>query len=797
MLYTFCGGRDVAGAAPVNYATTPNMLDAEGTDTTPGKRAKDRAGTVYHESQLREMAQYAVNLVDAMDRDDVITRFEYDLDLSNGWGLDDDPYTTFDGGAERSEVYGREAATLAFNEAHVFESPYMTMDNKGTEFDDTDPDDTDSETGRFFTYLELFNVAPRDIDFINQEWRILLVSDDGLGADTTNLTELRFLPGTGTIEAGRLFTLGSCSDSTVTDTVGTSVGVGNSYSVFKVDPTSDGTSANFSIPGSEIIPPDGSSLSGIRTLDLIADATTGKFSITTTGNTMRVSGSSPSSVQGAFINWTNVPNPLAGVEFHLQRRVHPTRAVPAAGPGTEQDDNPWVTVDEIAPNDPAGAVPRFDIELSSTATGPVGKSLPAALLKLTSQQRELVLRSSLVPETQSGVNKLNSIGIDNNNTPLPDSNSLWQPIFNREFTSLGRLLTVSLAGEGPVTEIYNSPAAIRFLVPAGHHVGLDGAPGVAGTDDDGKNGVDDIGELGLGDDVTPLDQSLANRWYRLFGFLQIPPRLHRGTRPELSNPLNVVRTHGQLNPNTFRHPEVFAGWIDDRHTLNLDGLDISANPLYGDRPAFAAGLIRNWWQEFVKSRDGIDGLPSNPATGAAEDQDPVSQMYLPGMPGSRPFRSATQTVGGNGSTSATMLRTRALNLTSGSLGLFDAWDPAPAAQQTLDWDIAGASGVAADPHVRTRILSKILNNTTNRSNVFMVHVTVGFFEAVEVGVDLDDDTVIDLNAYRIGGEWSGRPRQNGFFIVDRSLAEEAYEEASGSFSKWEETVKFASHPLDE
>ena len=35
--------------------------------------------------------------------------------------------------------------------------------------------------------------------------------------------------------------------------------------------------------------------------------------------------------------------------------------------------------------------------------------------------------------------------------------------------------------------------------------GLDGGPGVAGADDDGLNGVDDLGEVGLADDASPAD----------------------------------------------------------------------------------------------------------------------------------------------------------------------------------------------------------------------------------------------------------------------------------------------------
>ena len=65
LLYFFCGGRDVDASQ------------------TPG---------IYTESRLREMAQFAVNVVDSMDRDNINTLFEYDKNLSDGWDLDDNPY---------------------------------------------------------------------------------------------------------------------------------------------------------------------------------------------------------------------------------------------------------------------------------------------------------------------------------------------------------------------------------------------------------------------------------------------------------------------------------------------------------------------------------------------------------------------------------------------------------------------------------------------------------------------------------------------------------------------------------
>ncbi|RMG33228.1 MAG: hypothetical protein D6725_16110, partial [Planctomycetota bacterium] len=78
LLYFFGGRRD-----DIDYFTTSNG---------PGNPGPHPPRPVYSDEELREMAQFAVNFVDALDPDDVITKFEYDKDLSNGWDLNDDPY---------------------------------------------------------------------------------------------------------------------------------------------------------------------------------------------------------------------------------------------------------------------------------------------------------------------------------------------------------------------------------------------------------------------------------------------------------------------------------------------------------------------------------------------------------------------------------------------------------------------------------------------------------------------------------------------------------------------------------
>src|SRR5690606_36437995 len=80
-------------------------LRTQGYPATPDENSNSR------NDHLEEMAQFAVNVVDALDRDDVITKFEYDLDLTDGWNP-----------AETDVVYGVEAQSLTLSEVMWIQS---------------------------------------------------------------------------------------------------------------------------------------------------------------------------------------------------------------------------------------------------------------------------------------------------------------------------------------------------------------------------------------------------------------------------------------------------------------------------------------------------------------------------------------------------------------------------------------------------------------------------------------------------------------------------------------------------
>ena len=71
------------------------------------------------------------------------------------------------------------------------------------------------------------------------------------------------------------------------------------------------------------------------------------------------------------------------------------------------------------------------------------------------------------------------------------------------------------------------------------------------------------------------------------------------------------------------------------------------------------------------------------------------------------------------------------------------------------------------PTVRQELLSKIIGNTTSRSNCFAVWLTVGFFEVVS---DQGNPTTA-APKYILGKEMQPRTRRRMFSLVDRTMLE--------------------------
>ena len=93
-----------------------------------------------------------------------------------------------------------------------------------------------------------------------------------------------------------------------------------------------------------------------------------------------------------------------------------------------------------------------------------------------------------------------------------------------------------------------------------------------------------------------------------------------------------------------------------------------------------------------------------------------------------------------------------------------------------NYGVAGPSNTV-DYYTRQRLLAKIAGNTTNRSNVFIVWITVGFFDGYQ------PDAVNFPSVIQVGSEMdpTGNSRRRGFFIVDRTLLEDAWNPTTGTY----------------
>ncbi|MFG0334074.1 MAG: hypothetical protein ACF8TS_11985, partial [Maioricimonas sp. JB049] len=108
---------------------------------------------------LEQAAQFAVNYVDALDRDNVITRFEYDTNLTDGWNN------------ATEVVYGVEEQMLTFSEVMVIrakgDAGAGATDDPRTLHDDTVSDEN------HWLYVELRNTSAFEVPLDTGSWRIV------------------------------------------------------------------------------------------------------------------------------------------------------------------------------------------------------------------------------------------------------------------------------------------------------------------------------------------------------------------------------------------------------------------------------------------------------------------------------------------------------------------------------------------------------------------------------------------------------------------------------------------------
>ncbi|TXT21302.1 MAG: hypothetical protein FD138_4084, partial [Planctomycetota bacterium] len=371
LLYTFCGGNDRG----IN-ASSPSDLNGDIT-RTPGFVSSGSGTHVYTAQVRRQMAQFAVNFVDALDSDNVVTTFEFDHNLLDGWDLDDDSGTLTAAetallvAGERAVVYGVETPQLTFSEVAWYRQADQGTDNTQTPYDDT--------IGDFnFVQLELRSIFPENVS--PGIWRIVRDDTNGDSNNDGDLldpgeTAFVFSNGAGSISPGGLFTIAS-SDSG-------SLGPGGfQSSAIYIDHT--GTTTDYEL----VCPNKAAGAYSMATgqpgtvvdLDLLHPNHTNRFALVPTSG-------SP----GDFLSRTNSPatntdtNKLGSNQtvFRLQRRANPRL------PQLSLAANPFVTVDTFDRDANSGAVgvDVIDLKFNGTITDQTTAATWLADVSLKSSER--------------------------------------------------------------------------------------------------------------------------------------------------------------------------------------------------------------------------------------------------------------------------------------------------------------------------------------------------------------------------------------------------------------------------
>ncbi|WP_339734151.1 hypothetical protein [uncultured Gimesia sp.] len=715
------------------------------------------------DAEKLQMAQFAVNLVDALDPDDVLTRFEYDNDLNldsdgdgtGNWDLDDNPYTD-DSNADRKVVWGVETQQLTLSEFLLVQCNDQMSDHTVTQFPDDKVDGADRP--RFFTSIELRNNSPYEVSFGTRgKWMI------GLEVDGAMVTYA--VPKNKKINAGELFTILSTSASDTLESGG-----GDPYSELRVD--LDG-SGDFTAAGERIIP--SGTIATADKIDMVNDQATTNSLITVFNDSF----TDRTSSAGSFLSdaYSLLESTSSDVKIKLFRKAHLGRdTYLTSGQPVPDIDNPWVLVDEMS-------VRKSEFNLTNDTAMAVQAQLDRDEMRSQERSQPLNKRNGEGFST-AAANIRNTMGLQNSSTS--GNFTLWQPHFDRDFSSPVELFSIPIVG--PNQEIY-APQTLPISSTGPYGGALDSSSNAtttrnrlmtyALTDASGQQAGSEVQVAGTQKFLNHTDVSTTapgsnySYWYRLFEFVELPTRIHR----QLANPLEDFRVPGKINLNTVRHPSVLAALIDDMGTTNnvLDSsfynTDVTNAYKIHRLNDTNEGATRNWWAEFIKSRDAVD---------------PIANQELPGTPGSRPFRSF-DFFASHPDSDRTNFRDPRDNTLLRSLPLDRGSDPDDPRQLFEVANRTEHEGGNVDFHTRNRILSKIMGNTTTRSNTFTVFMSVAYFEASGAGLTTHDGLV--QIGDRAHGKTVDQPDYRGFFVIDRSRIEEAYEPTTKKFDNWKRLVR--------
>ena len=720
----------------------------------------------YSQTQLVELAQFAVNVVDELDPDNTITRFEFDINLSNGWNLDDN-VDTVDAqdrmlpSGEPAVVYGVEAQLLSFSEVLLV---HQAKTNDDSDHPATPYDDGASD--RWFAHLELQNVSPSLIGLSNGGWRLSLANpasnlskavDRSVKRPSDLRTSVIFrhdsLNNSARIEPGARYMLGTAARNDgqidTVDVDGKSVARSADLRL-DLDNKSSSLFYRVSPMVKETNPPGPNTDAPPATnLDLVHGRDQGKsyFQLLrhTTDTTVDVT--DDPGFRGGFLRGSDL-DPGQMLVFFLERRADLNRVGPPVGqPDPNYDrDNPWVTVDHFV-------VPisqKMGISDSRMTTANLTRLLQG--LGSTERNHPLVVMENLLSSqgvSGWGLPQLpNTIGLVNSRAT--GNNSVWQPHFDRDFDSVVDLLRVPVHGPQGLTRYLSvgKEPLVEYSIALGNR---------------SLFGQDFVPVMGAARFLQPSSRFglsfLGNRWYRLLDLFEVPSlgREVIAARFPQVLPEQVSRIPGRMQLNAITHPENLFALLDDPRSFT-----ISATEGAPERIVDPLETTRDWWNEFVRTRDGLD---------------PLLQLPLPGNPSARPFRSFSHSPTGTAKPELlehTRLRRLALDAaTNNPVGPFDAKAPTQLNSSGKNyrrlWEartLADKTTQFVDPVSRNRLLGKVVNNSTTRSHVFMVWMTVGFFDAIYP--EPHNPAIV-----QVGQELEDQSRRRGFFVIDRSLLEEA------------------------
>jgi hypothetical protein len=762
-------------------------------------------GDIYEPWQKLEMAQFAVNMVDAMDPDDVITEFRFDPNLANGWDTSADNSLPGDNsGSVPAVVYGVEAQSLVISEVLCLHQPKTQNDDDhaATPYDDAD-------SNRWFTHIELRNASPYAVDLTKGNWRLSVVqqnqTDTRLATPRRPTTQLRtslvfkrnLRPGSEptNVRGGGILTIGSMGRDdgqvdTFNDTNGNPI-VRSADIRLDADNTLDETFYRLSPQYPETsVPKKNTDSPPGNYLDLNHNSHYGKNYwqlIDYSAGTQDVSNNPQ--FRGGFLRGSETPGPTSldesqPIKIVLERRAHLGRTSPANPDPQYDESNPWITVDEFT------VQPQI---LKIDSANMAQTELRTRLLQLASTERIIslvrdevgnsdgpqVYQSPIHPDIVKNAGRgllRNTFSVNNlsnsNNTRVQaiNNNRIWQPHYDREFHSVMDLLGLPLYG----------PHLTTARLANGNQMLLEKTVTASNSRALPPNPVPCVAAARFLQPTHPSIQAQGNwsphnRWFRVLELLEVRPMDQDALltqRPELWSEI-LTRTPGRLQLNALPHGDNLFALLDDPQTFSLQTTNNVTRVV--DTWEYS-GTERNWWFELLKTRDGVDPLLKQFTSG-----DPV---ILPGAPSSRPFRGLSHAVvqtQGNANQSLLpettehgLLRRLGKDASTGFNVPLDVRTPTRFSQQGQAYrrlfEARSQNDLAVgevDLPSRHRLLAKVANNSTSRGHVFMVWMSVGFFDAVFP--DPQNPAIV-----QVGAELEDQARRRGFFVVDRSLLEEAY-----------------------